>query len=93
MDAMLVMLNSLSHRDRLWLVKQISEQVQREEAESNRDWQNLMQQAPSWEEEDNARLDAALARLSGDWGGDGTPSEIADKLRQGAMTSRNVETW
>ena len=44
-------------------------------------------------EKDNARLDAFLTKISGDWGGDATPEEIAADLRQGAEMVRDVETW
>ena len=33
--------------------------------------------------DDDKRLDAALAKFSSDWGGNGTPQEIAEELRQG----------
>ncbi len=39
------------------------------------------------------RLDAILARISGDWGGDKEPLDIANELRQGAEMVRNVESW
>lgn len=44
-------------------------------------------------EEDNARLNAFLEAISGDWGGDATPAEIACELRQGADMVRDVNTW
>lgn len=39
------------------------------------------------------RLDAALARFHGDWGGNKEPLEIASELRQGAEMLNDVETW
>ena len=93
MDAVLTMLNHLNRHDRRWLVEQMSAQVEREEAEAERYWEDFRKNAPSREEEDNSMLDAFLSRISGDWGGDGTPMEIARELRQGAETVRNVETW
>ena len=93
MDAVLTMLNHLSRHDRRWLVEQMSEQVEREEAEAKKSWDEYCKNALTWEEEDNAMLDAFLSKLSGDWGGDGTPEEIAHDLRMGAETVRNVETW
>ena len=43
--------------------------------------------------DDDKRLEAALAKFSGDWGGEGTPFEIAEELRQGVANDRTVETW
>ena len=44
-------------------------------------------------EESDARLYAVLARFHGDWGGDKSPMEIANELRQGPEMVRDVETW
>ena len=44
-------------------------------------------------DDQNERLDAALARFHGDWGGDKDPIEIARGLRQGPEMVRDVETW
>ena len=93
MDAVLSMLNSLSRHDRLWLVKQLSERVEREEAEAKKSLEVFLKASPTWEEEDNAKLDEALSHFSGDWGGDGTPTEIARELRQGSDMVRKIETW
>ena len=41
----------------------------------------------------NAKLDAFLAKISGDWGGDKSATEIANELRQGPEMVRDVETW
>lgn len=41
----------------------------------------------------NERLDDALAKFSGDWGGDKTPEEIAEELREGVANDRMVEAW
>ncbi|MBQ6729587.1 MAG: hypothetical protein IJQ83_05600 [Bacteroidales bacterium] len=43
--------------------------------------------------DDDKRLESALAKFSGDWGGDGTPLEVAEELRQGIANNRTVETW
>ena len=48
---------------------------------------------PKWKEESDARLDAALARFHKDWGGDKSPTEIANELRQGSDMVADVETW
>ena len=93
MNAVLTMLNSLSRHDRRWLVEQMSAQVAREEAEAKRSWQVTMEAAPSWKEESDARLDAALARFHKDWGGDKNPMEIANELRQGAEMVKDVDVW
>ena len=70
MHALLTMLNSMSRSDRRWLVSQLSEQVEREEEEAEKSWQEFLSSRTTWEEEDNANLDAFLANVSGEWGGD-----------------------
>ena len=49
--------------------------------------------AGKWVDDQSERLDAALARFHGDWGGDKDPIEIARGLRQGPEMVRDVETW
>lgn len=94
MDAMLTMLNSLSRSDRRWLAEQMTAQIEREDAEVEKDLEELLNNASSRrKEEESELLDAFLANISGDWGGDGSPMEIARDLRQGAETLRDVETW
>ncbi|MBQ7494821.1 MAG: hypothetical protein IJT75_03520 [Bacteroidaceae bacterium] len=39
------------------------------------------------------RFEAALAKFSGDFGGNKDAMEIARELRQGAEMVRDVETW
>lgn len=36
----------------------------------------IPESTPTWKEESDARLDAALARFHKDWGGDKSPMEI-----------------
>ena len=43
--------------------------------------------------DDNARLDEALAKFSGDFGGSADAMTVAKELRQGAEMVRDVETW
>jgi len=43
----------------------------------------IQKQKKARKNDDDKRLDAALAKFSSDWGGDGTPQEIAEELRQG----------
>lgn len=93
MEAMLTMLNSLSRRDRHWLIEQMREQVEREDAGAERSFKELLERPSSWKEESDARLDAALARFHKDWGGDKSPLEIANELRQGAEMVKDVEAW
>lgn len=93
MDAVLTMLNSLSRHDRRWLVEQMSAQVEREEAEAKKSLKELLESPSTWKEESDARLEAALARFHKDWGGNKSPMEIANELRQGAEMVKDVETW
>ena len=93
MNAVLTMLNSLSRHDRRWLVEQLSAQEEREHAEANKAMHEILTSCLTWEERDNALLDATLARISGDWGGDGSPTEIAKELRQGPEMIRKVGSW
>lgn len=44
-------------------------------------------------EDDNARLDEALKKFSGDFGGSADAMTIAEELRQGAEMVKEVETW
>ena len=53
----------------------------------------IQKQKKARKNDDDKRLDAALAKFSSDWGGDGTPQEIAENLRQGIVNSRTVEEW
>ena len=93
MDAVLTMLNRLSRHDRRWLVEQMSAQVEREEAEAKNHLKKLVGSASTWRDDSDERLDAALARFHKDWGGDKSPMEIANELRQGAEMVTDVETW
>ena len=43
--------------------------------------------------DDNARLDEALAKFSGDFGGSVDAMTVAKELRQGAEMVREVENW
>jgi hypothetical protein len=42
---------------------------------------------------DNARLDEALKKFSGDFGGSADAMTVAEELRQDAGMLREVETW
>ena len=50
-------------------------------------------QNKSRKNDNDEKLDAALAKFSSDWGGNGTPQEIAEELRQGVINNRTVEEW
>lgn len=63
MDAVLTMLNSLSRSDRRWLAEQMTAQIEREDAEAEKNLKKMIESAPTWKEESDARLDAALARF------------------------------
>jgi hypothetical protein len=53
----------------------------------------IQKQKKARKNDDDKRLDAALAKFSSDWGGNGTPQEIAEELRRGIVNSRTVEEW
>lgn len=93
MDAILNMLNSLSHHDRKWLVEQISAQVEREETETEKALKNLSIRKSAWEEENQALYDEVFASFHSDWGGDGSATEIAESLRKGRVNNRKIEVW
>lgn len=38
-------------------------------------------------------IDEIFARMNEDWGGDGSPEEIASEIRDNAGMGRNVDTW
>ena len=44
-------------------------------------------------EDDNARLDEALKKFSGDFGGSADAMAVAEELRQGAEMVKDVDTW
>ena len=88
MDAVLTMLNSLSRHDRRWLAEQMIERVKREEADAKKYWEEDRKNALTWEEEDNASLDAFLATVSGEWGGDASQEKSpCDSTSQGDWCS------
>lgn len=76
------MLKKLSNPIKLELVVLLSESMEKLEDEPD-----------SSKENDKALLDSALAKFSGDWGGDKDAMEIARELRQGSDIVRNVDTW
>jgi len=93
MEALLAMLNTLDRHDRRWLAEQLSERVKHEEEEAKKSWQEFINNRPTWEDDSDARLNAALARFHKDWGGEKSPIEIANELRQGAEMVKEVEVW
>lgn len=38
-------------------------------------------------------IDAIFAGFSKDWGGEGSPEEIAASLRENSLETRDVEVW
>ena len=44
-------------------------------------------------EDDNARLDEALKKFSGDFGGSADAMAVAEELRQGTEMVKEVESW
>ena len=95
LEAVLTMLNSLSRHDRKWLATNLLKQVEADEKHEKLKFEEFLNknESRSWKEEDDALLDSLLAKFSGDWGGDGTPSEIARELRQGEEMVRDVDVW
>lgn len=53
----------------------------------------IQKQKKARKNDDDKRLEAALAKFSSDWGGDGTPQEIAEELRRSIVNNRTVEEW
>lgn len=88
--SVLTMLNSMSWNDRRWISRHLSKQVARENASKKREEEVS---SVNLAEEDNARLDAALAKFSGDWGGTESALNIARELRQGVEMVREVDEW
>ena len=76
------MLKKLSNSIKLELVVLLSESMEKLEDEPD-----------SSKENDKALLDSALAKFSGDRGGEKDVMEIARDLRQGSDKVRNVDTW
>ncbi len=76
------MLKKLSNPIKLELVVLLSESMEKLEDEPDSSKGN-----------DKALLDSALAKFSGDWGGEKDAMEIARELRQGSDIVRNVDTW
>ena len=65
-------------------------------SQSDREWlanKLIMPKEANAIEDDNARLDEALKKFSGDFGGTADPMSVAEELRQGAEMVREVETW
>ena len=79
---------SLSQSDREWLANKLLEPTEKPEPKTD-----FSQFAGTWADMDNEMLDEALAKFSGDWGGNGDAMEIARGLRQGADMVRDVQTW
>jgi len=44
-------------------------------------------------QDSDERLEAALKRFSGDWGGNSDAKEVAAELRRNVVDSRTVEAW
>lgn len=65
-------------------------------SQTDREWlanKLIMTKETVSSEDDNARLDEALAKFSGNFGGSADAMTIAKELRQGADMVRDVETW
>jgi hypothetical protein len=65
-------------------------------SQSDREWlanKLIMPNETNLIEDDNARLDEALAKFSGDFGGSADATTVAAELRQGAEMVKDVDTW
>ena len=45
------------------------------------------------DQESDERLEEALKKFSGDWGGNSDATEVATELRRNVVDGRTVETW
>ena len=86
-------LKGLSNEVKLELITLLSSSITHDETAEKPDAGWTAKFAAKWVDDQNERLDAALARFHGDWGGDKDPVEIARELRQGPEMVRDVETW
>ena len=86
-------LKDLSNSVKLELITLLSSSVASSVSEPSDEKGRTSRFAGTWKDDQNERLDAALARFHGDWGGDKDPVEIAKELRQGPDMVRDVETW
>lgn len=87
-------LKELSATEKIELIALLSSSLtnaKEQSASHKTDWASHF--AGTRVDDQNERLDAALARFHGDWGGDKDPIEIARGLRQGPEMVRDVETW
>ena len=65
-------------------------------SQSDREWlakKLIMPKETTLIEDDNARLDEALEKFSGDFGGSADAMAVAEELRQGAEMVKEVDTW
>ena len=65
-------------------------------SQSDREWlakKLIMPKETTLIEDDNARLDEALKKFSGDFGGSADATAVAEDLRQGAEMVKDVDTW
>ena len=93
MEGLMAMLDSMPQRDRRRIAEHLSAKIDCEEREAEKHLKERMTDAPRWFDDSDARLDSALARFHNDWGGDGSPIEIANELHQGTDVVRNIESW
>ena len=86
-------LKGLSDTEKIELIALLSSSMTHGETAEKTDDDWTTKFAGKWGDDQNERLDAALARFHSDWGGDKDPVEIARELRQGPEMVRDVETW
>jgi hypothetical protein len=65
-------------------------------SQEDREWlanKLIMPKETELKEDNNARLDEALKKFSGDFGGTADAMTVAKELRQSAEMVKDVETW
>ena len=94
------LLQSMSNNDKKIVIMFLTESLV-ESVEKTNDFKlskeelerGLMSLSGSRKEEDDTWIEESLAKFHDDWGGSGTPMEIAEELRNGVVNSRTVEDW
>lgn len=85
---------SLSQSDREWLAdKLIMPKGKNNEFPAEKRQIPFPNFSGAFADEDGTWVEESLSKFHKDWGGDGSPLEIAENLRRGIVNSRTVDTW